>query len=320
MSEERQGSPRREIWEQKVIKDILHEHVNEHRRKRRWSIFFKLIILGIIGLAIWQATAGSKLVKEKYAELEGEHIAKISINGPISSKSQASAKNIIGALNEAYSKPNVKAIVLDIDSPGGTPVEARRIYNEIRFLQDKVKDKKVYAVIANMGTSAAYLIASAANEIYADETSFVGSIGALVNGFGLVGALDNLGVERRLYVAGKHKGMLDPFSPETEEHKQFIQKSLDLVHQEFIKNVKDGRGAKLKNDPDMFSGRFWSGKEALGLGLIDGFGDIYTLKRNVIKLDKVIDYTKSGNFLDKLSKRVTSGMKSMLLENNLTIN
>lgn len=319
MVDENNTPPKREIWEQKVIKDILHEHINEHRRKRRWGVFFKLILLAIIGFAIWNATVGSKIVKDKYAKIEGDHIAKVIIDGPIASHSEASADNIIDALNKIYSKSNVKAIVLDIDSPGGTPVEARRIYNEIRYLKNKNKDIKVYAVIGNMGTSAAYLIASSADKIYADETSFVGSIGALVNGFGFVNTLNNLGVERRLYVSGKHKGMLDPFSPETEEHKQFIQKSLDITHQEFIKNVKDGRGEALKNSPDLFSGRFWTGKEAIELGLIDGFGDVNTLKRDVIKVDKVIDYTNSGSFIDKLSKKISTEMKSMLLESSLTV-
>ena len=243
----------------------------------------------------------------------------------IASKETANAQDIIAALKDAYNKDEVTAIVLDINSPGGMPVQSRKIYNAIRELNNKkniaennasnLKSKKIYAVINDIGTSAAYLIAAAADEIYADETSFVGSIGALVNSFGAVDAMAKLGIERRLYTAGKNKGMLDPFSPEKQEDVAAIQTRLDIIHQVFIKNVKDGRGDRLNlvEEAELFSGKFWTGVQARQLGLIDGFGDVNFVANNIVKVEKIIDYTKPTGFFDKFSKGFPGKIRSFLM-------
>lgn len=303
-------------WEGKILKEVLLEHLKESRRTRRWGIFFKLSLITFVIMFIFISLKSSQMADKRSPSVAEPHIAKLEIKGMISDKSEANADDIIYSLEKAFKNDEVKAIVLSINSPGGTAVHARRIYNAIIALKEKRKESnsknapKVYAVIDEIATSAAYLIASAADEIYADETSFVGSIGALVNGFGFVDTLDKLGIERRLYVAGKHKAMLDPFSPENEVHKEFIQKSLDIVHDEFIANVRQGRGSKLKEDENIFSGRFWTGKEAYKLGLIDGFADIYLLSKNIVKIDSIVDYTKQYSIFEKFSRGFTSNVKS----------
>ena len=304
-----------ESWEKKAIKEVLLEHVNERKRTRRWGIFFKIIFLSLFIFLIWQANNVEPIVEKNQNLLSANHIAKIEIKGMIADKSPANADDIIESISNIHKKNNmVTAVVFDINSPGGTPVHARRIYNAIVSFKKENPKIKTYSIIGDIGTSAAYLIASATDEIYADQTSFVGSIGALVNGFGFTKAMENFGIERRLYVAGKYKGMLDPFSEENPEVVELIQNSLDTVHQEFIENVKLGRGDRLKNDPDIFSGRFWTGKEAYEIGLIDGFHDLRTLSKDVIKVDKVVDYTQPENIFDKFIKRLPQKVKSMAIE------
>lgn len=292
-------------WERDVLTSLLTQEIKERRRARRWSIFFKLLIFGIVFLFIalhfLQSTTSSANVTAMLAP-EG-HVGVIDIEGEISADVQSSADNVIEGLRLAYSNPKLRGVILRINSPGGSPVQSRLIYKEIQRLKKTHQDIQLVAFIADMGASAAYLIASGADWIYADETSLVGSIGVLISSFGFTEGMDKMGVERRLYTSGKHKGMLDPFSPRQAEDDAFVQTELDIIHQAFIQNVKEGRGARLKNHPDLFSGRFWSGQHALELGLIDGFYTVDEIAVNLFSTRHLVDYTQDADLWKRFSKR-----------------
>lgn len=296
-------------WERQTIQKILMEHVHEQRRARRWSLFFKIAILVII-LGFFFMTIQSELPQS--SSLTKPHTAFVSIYGEIQgSEAQSNqADDIRDSLKTAFENKQVKGIILRINSPGGSPVPAREIYNDIFAFRDKYPDTKVYAVIEDMGTSAAYLIASAADAIYADQTSLIGSIGVKIDSFGFVDAMQKVGVERRLYTAGKFKGALDPFSPRNPEEDAFVNRQLQIVHQAFIDNVKQGRGDRLKDkeNPDLFSGQFWVGEDALNMGLIDGFGDAYYVAAEVIKAPEMIDYSPTSTIFDRLANRLGASM------------
>jgi len=284
-------------WEQTTIKDLLYQTINEKRRTRRWQIFFKLIfLLLIIGIFFI-------LIENKNKNID--HIAIIEINGVISEKSQSSAKNIINMLNDAFNNKYAKTIILKINSPGGTPVQSNIIHNYIKKLRKSNKNKQIFAVIEDIGASGAYLIAVAAEKIYCDPSSIVGSIGVVLNSFGFVEIINKLGIERRLYKSGEHKAMMDPFLEKKIDEDKFIQHNLNIIHQNFINIVKKNR---FNNDrsynSEIFSGKFWIGKDALDLGLIDGFYDIYTLSSNIIKINTLIDYNIATNIFDIFEKRI----------------
>jgi protease-4 len=230
------------------------------------------------------------------------HTAQINISGEIADGADASAKRVLPALRSAMEDSGTVALVLLINSPGGSPVQAGQIYDEIRRLR-KLHDKPVYAVVEDTCASAAYYIASAADNIYVDKASIVGSIGVLMDGFGFVGTLDKLGVERRLLTAGKNKGFLDPFSPQTEEQRKYALAMLDQIHQQFIGAVRKGRGQRLKESPDLFSGLFWTGEQAVQMGLADDFGSLDKVAREVVKADEVVDFTNRANLAERLAKR-----------------
>jgi protease-4 len=242
------------------------------------------------------------------------HTASIKVFGEITHNDPASRENIRAALKKAFEHDHVKAIVLRINSPGGSPVQSRQIYDDIRYFKEKYPDIKIYAAIEDMGTSAAYLIAAATDAIYADKTSLVGSIGVKIDSFGAVEGIHKLGIERRLYTAGKYKAILDPFSPQNAEETAFIESQLKSVHQAFIENVKAGRGKRLSKSPDLFTGLFWCGEQALPLGLIDGFGDVHYIARELAKAPEVIDYTHSSGLWDRLSDKVGSQVAIKLKE------
>lgn len=297
-------------WERKAIQTVLLEHLKEQRRARRWGIFFKLVMIVLIGIFIYESFR--KDLPQKALSVQN-HTALIKIEGEIGPELKASADKIREALKKVYKNPHVKGVILRINSPGGTPVQARQIYDDIQMYRKKYPQIKVYAAIDDLGTSGAYLIASAADSIYADETSLVGSIGVMLSSFGFVDGMHKMGIERRLYKAGKHKGFLDPFSPRTPEDEAFVNEQLQIVHQAFIKNVREGRGARLKDSPEIFSGLFWCGAEALPLGLIDGFGDAQYVARELIKVENTVDYTPSENFLDKWTNKMGASLKQGLL-------
>ncbi len=296
-------------WEKQTLQKVLLEHISEQRRARRWNIFFKLIVIGLLGLLLYgyfNPDASTSVITTQ------AHTALIDVEGEIGAAEEASADNIRDSIKSAFANKLVKGVVLRINSPGGSPVQARQIYDEIRSQRQKNPQVKVYAAIEDLGTSAAYLIASAADEIYADQTSLVGSIGAKIDSFGFVEIMQKVGVERRLYTAGQDKGILDPFSPRSPEEDAFINQQLQLVHAAFIKNVRDGRGNRLHETPNIFSGLFWTGEQALNLGLLDGFGDAQFIARELIKAPNLVDYTPNVNVIDRIAHRIGASMGQVL--------
>ena len=274
------------------------EMLRERRADRRWRVFFRLAWLILFIFVAWALFVG----RGHGGAPSGPHTALIEVRGEIAVDTEASAENLVAGLKGAFEDAESQAVVLRINSPGGSPVQAGIVNDEIRRLKAKHK-KPVYAVVEEMCASGAYYIAVAADEIYVDKASLVGSIGVLMDGFGFAGTMEKLGVERRLLTAGENKGMLDPFSPQNEKHKAYAQAMIDQIHQQFIKVVKDGRGKRLKESGDTFSGLFWNGEEAVRQGLADKFGNLDYVAREVIKAEEIVDYTRHENVAEKLAKR-----------------
>jgi len=272
--------------------------LQDRRSERRWRVFFRLAWLGLAAVVIWvgfgQRGAGSAP--------SSPHTAMVEVRGDIGMDEAANAEDLVGALKLAFEDAGAQAVVLRINSPGGSPVQSGIVNDEIRRLKALHK-KKVYAVVEEMCASGAYYIAVAADEIYVDKASLVGSIGVLMDGFGFTGTMEKLGVERRLLTAGENKGMLDPFSPQNEKHRAFAKSMIDQIHQQFIAVVKQGRGKRLKETPDTFSGLFWNGEEAIKLGLADKTGNLDFVAREVVHAEEVIDYTPKENVAERLAKR-----------------
>ena len=235
---------------------------------------------------------------------DGEHTAVVNLRGVISDGSDASADRIVAGLRAAFEDDETKGVILEINSPGGSPVQSAYIYDEIRRLRDKYPDTPMHAVIGDMAASGGYFVAAAADHIYANQSSIVGSIGVLMNGFGFVGAMDKVGVERRLFTAGRHKGLLDPFSPADPEEVAHIETVLEDIHGHFIDAVREGRGDKLAEDERLFTGLIWTGEESVVLGLVDGFGSPGSVARDVIKAERIKDFTPRQGVLDRLARRV----------------
>lgn len=298
-------------WEKQTLQKILLEHITEQRRARRWGIFFKVVILLLIVTVV--ANSFKKDLSQPVI-LTKDHTALIDIKGEIGVDHNANVDNVRTALHSAFRNKHVKGIILRINSPGGSPVQARQLFDELRSLQTSYPNVNIYATIGDLGTSAAYLIACGTTAIYADKTSLVGSIGVRIDSFGFVGAMDKVGVERRLYISGNRKGILDPFSPRSPADEAFLQKQLDMVHQAFINNVKEGRGDRLQDAPDLYSGLFWCGEEALALGLIDGYGDAYYVAKHIIQAEEVVDYTASSNLLDRLAHHLGASLGQALMK------
>ena len=274
------------------------ELLRDRRSERRWRIFFRLVWLGLALAVAWGLMAQRRAMMAP----SGPHTALVEIRGEIDSESEANAEALVAALTSAFEDSGAQAVVLRINSPGGSPVQAGIVNDEIRRLK-ALHSKKIYAVVEEICASGAYYIAVAADDIYVDKASLVGSIGVLMDGFGFVGLMDKLGIERRLLTAGANKGMLDPFSPQDEKQRAYAKVMIDQVHQQFIKVVRDGRGARLKETPETFSGLFWNGEEAVRSGLADHFGSLDYVAREVIKAPEVIDYTPKENVAERLVKR-----------------
>lgn len=301
-----------------VLHDIALQGITEQRRARRWSIFFKLLIAGYliaVPLLYFFALSGEGITifsKDK----EETYTAVINIDGAISAKSEAGADYIIPSLRDAFEDKKVKGIIIRCNSPGGSPVQSGYIYDEIRRLREKHKDKPVYAVAADICASGGYYIISAADKIYASHTSLVGSIGVRMDSFGVVGLMEKLGVESRQITAGKHKALLDPFSPRNESDEAFIKKMLATTHKHFIDAVKAGRGDRLKDDPDIFSGLFWTGEDAKALGLVDDFGSASYVAREVIKAEKLVVFSQKKSILDSLADKIGTKVSTMMMQND----
>lgn len=288
----------------KLLEKAVLAGVQEQRRSRRWGIFFKLLTFVYLfgALALFSPFGGLS----KSASRSASHTALIEVKGMIADNEPASADNIVGALRSAFEDAGTKGIVLRINSPGGSPVQSGYVYDEIKRLRGEHPDIKVYAVISDLGASGAYYIASAADEIYADKASLVGSIGVTAATFGFVGTMEKLGVDRRIYTSGEHKAFLDPFQPQKADETAFWQQVLDTTHKQFIDVVKKGRGDRLKDKdhPELFSGLIWSGEQALQLGLIDGLGNTSYVAREIIKEKEIVDYTVQETAFDRFTKKL----------------
>jgi len=285
-----------------VLHGLTTAMLSEFRARRRWNIFFRLCWLVLIAgacLTIFGATNG----KHEATGGAYRHVARIDIDGVIAADAEASAANIIKALDHAFESSQSTGVILSINSPGGSPVQAAQIYDEILRLRKKHPDKHVYAVAGDMCTSAAYYIASAAEKVVVNKLSLVGSIGVLMSSFGATGLMDKIGVERRLYTAGANKGILDPFSPVTDEQRKFVQAALDNIHLQFIRAVREGRGNRLKENPQLFSGLFWTGDQSVEMGLADSFGSVDSVARDVFKTTNIVDYSESESFPDRLARK-----------------
>lgn len=294
-------------WEQEALKSIALASIREQRAARRWKIFFRFIWLIVFIVVVGGIFLMA--VSDKVA-MGGRHTALINLKGTIAAGSDASSDNIDAALEAAFADPNTAGIVLQINSPGGSPVESGIIYRNIRRLRAAHPKVPLYAVIGDVGASGAYYIASSADKIYVDPASIVGSIGVIMDGFGFTGLMDKLGVQRRVQTAGVNKAIGDPFSPETDEQKQHIQSMLDQIHQQFINAVKDGRGARLHETPDMFSGLFWTGEQSIQMGLADGVGDTDSVARDVIKAKDVVDFSVKESLSDRVARRFGTSIGS----------
>ena len=294
-----------EKFEQSLVNELAREVLAEQRRNRRWGIFFKsllaLYLLAFLIIYFVENTETGGFGSEK-------HTALVEINGVIAADTEARADYIVTGLRKSFEDKNTQGIILRINSPGGSPVQAGYVNDEIKRLREKYPDIPLYAVISDVCASGGYYIAAAADKIYANKASIVGSIGVIMAGFGFVDAIKKLGVERRLLHAGEHKGFMDPFQPLNLDEEKHVQGLLDEIHQQFIDVVKDGRGNRLINDKKLFSGLIWSGQESVKLGLVDGLASASDVARDVIGAEEIIDYTKRENYLDRFAKQMGTAM------------
>jgi protease-4 len=308
-----QPNPNESDWQRQTIEKLAFSALKEQRRARHWGIFFKS--LTFIYLFILLFYAMDWIGEGPSANLD--HTALIDIQGVIGSDAEVNADSVINSLQSAYDNKHTKGVILRINSPGGSPVQAGLINDEIKRQRKLHPNVPIYAVVEDICASGGYYIAVAADKIYVDKASIVGSIGVLMDGFGFTGVMQKLGVERRLLTAGENKAILDPFSPVNPKHKEFAQQMLNQIHQQFIAVVREGRGKRLKETPEMFSGLFWSGETSIEMGLADGLGSSEYVAREVIKQEKIVDFTTHEGFADRFAKRFGATMANTLLGGNL---
>lgn len=294
---------------QSLLNQIVLEYMQEKKNKRVWQWIKRIGFILLALVVIYFISFG---MNEDTAARSRPHVGLIEVKGNIFDNQSASADNFIKGLHKAYENKELKAIILRIDSPGGSPVQADYMYNTIRYYRKKHKDIKVYAVCVDMCASAAYYVAAAADEIYANPSSLVGSIGVLYNGFGFVDTMQKFGVTRRLQVSGRNKGFMDQFSPVEPAQEKYLQTMLDEIHDQFIERVKQGRGNRLHIDDDTFSGLFWTGLDAKKRGLIDGFASSGQLAREIIKIDLFVDYTYQPSVIERVAKNIGTAMAEQL--------
>lgn len=310
MTDSTSDKPQGENWERKVIEKLATSVLQEQRRARRWGIFFKA--LGFLYLFALLFVALGWIGKKESA-LPGKHTALVELDGVIAPDSEASAEKMSSGLQEAFKDKRTQGVILRINSPGGSPVQAGYINDEIRRLRGKYPNIVLYAVVEDICASGGYYVAVAADKIFVDKASIIGSIGVLMDGFGFTGTLDKLGIERRLFTAGKDKGFLDPFSPLIPAQKDYAEKMLSEIHEQFIDVVKQGRGKRLKDNPELFTGLVWTGQRSVELGLADGLGNVNYVAREIIKADHIVDFTPRENFLERFAKRLGAGASEALL-------
>ena len=301
-------------WERELVRKLATDALAEQKRRRRWGIFFKFLTFAYITFVLvafvdWEGRADLASGKK--------HTAMVELNGIIAPGNDASAEKINTALQAAFKDKNTQGVIMRINSPGGSPVQSQTIYDEMKRLRKKYPDIPLYVVVEDICASGGYFVASGADKIYVSPSSIVGSIGVLMNGFGFTGLMDKLGVDRRLITAGEHKGMLDPFSPVDPKEVEYAKTLIKDVHQQFISVVKEGRGKRLKETPDMFSGLIWTGAKSVELGLADGYGTLDSVARDVIKAEDIVDYTQKEGFAEKVARRFGASMANAVVESAL---
>ena len=295
-------------WERGVLEKLAYSAIQEQRRARRWGIFFKVLTFSYLFIVLflimgWIGRGDSGLVT-------GKHTALVELEGVIAAKNSASADNLIASLHAAFKDKGTQGVILRINSPGGSPVQSGLVNDEIHRLRGIYPKIPLYVVVEDICASGGYYIAAAADKIYVNKASIVGSIGVLMDGFGFTGTMDKLGVERRLLTAGENKGFMDPFSARNPKHEAFTKLMLEEIHQQFISVVKQGRGKRLKESPEIFSGLFWSGQKSIELGLADEIGSMESVARDVIKAENIVDFTARDGLADRLAKRFGAGVAS----------
>ena len=297
-------------WERGLIEKLATAALKEQRRARLWGIFWKMLTFAYITVVIVLAVDW-----KGRAEVSGDkHTALVEVQGVIAPGSESSSERVMLALQSAFKDKNTQGVVIRINSPGGSPVQAQNIFDEMRRLRVKYPDIPLYAVVEDLCASGGYYVAAAADRIYVAKGSIVGSIGVRMDNFGVVGLMEKLGVERRLITAGKNKALLDPFLPEDPAHKQIATDLITEIHNQFIAAVRQGRGKRLKETPDMFSGLIWSGAKSVELGLADGVGSLDYVAREVIKAEEVVDFTQKENLAEKFARRFGAGAMGALLD------
>ena len=296
-------------WDRKILEKVALAAVQEQRRARHWGIFFKLLLFIYLFALLF---IGMGWFGKKDA-LPGKHTAMVEIRGVIAAGGAASADNIMTGLQQAFKDKGTQGVVLRINSPGGSPVQAGYINDEIKRLRAKYPNIPLYAVVEDICASGSYYIAVAADKIYVDKASIIGSIGVLMDGFGFTGLMDKLGIERRLLAAGENKGFLDPFSPIRESQKEYAENMLGDIHQQFITVVREGRGKRLKETPEMFSGLLWIGQKSIELGLADAMGSVEYVAREVIKAEDIVDFTPRENIAERVARKFGAAMAETLV-------
>jgi protease-4 len=298
------SEPPQPQWERAILEKVALKAIEEQRRSRQWSALFKLLWFTFAFLLFaaamgWIGRGGDK---ESTTASLGKHTALVEVEGVIGVDSKASAEKLIKGLNRAFKDANTQGVIIRINSPGGSPVQAGYVNDEIHRLRAKYPGIPVHAVVEDLCASGGYYIAVAADRIYVDKASLVGSIGVIMGSFGFVGALDKLGIERRAYASGENKDFLDPFLPENPRHREHAQQMISEIHQQFVRTVREGRGKRLHETPEMFSGLIWTGEKSVELGLADALGSAESVARDVIKAEKLVDFTPEENYFERFSK------------------
>lgn len=298
-------------WERDLVAKLATAALKEQRRARLWGIFFKLLTFAYITFAILMA-----MDYRGRTELAGgkKHTAMVELSGLIAPGAEASAEKVNASLQAAFKDKNTQGVILRINSPGGSPVQSQTIYDEMRRLRKKYPDIPLYAVVEDVCASGGYFVAAAADRIYVSKSSVVGSIGVLMNGFGFTGLMEKLGVDRRLITAGENKAMLDPFSPVNEKDVEHARSLVRDIHQQFVLAVREGRGKRLKETPDMFSGLIWTGQASIELGLADALGSLESVARDVVKAEDIVDFSQKENFAERFARRFGAGVAGALAE------
>lgn len=305
LTPDQQKHSQQQAWEHKTLEKLVFAALDEQRSRRRWGIFFKslgfvYVLVLIVALVDWGGEAAH----------DGKHTAMVNLEGVIDAKGEANAERLVNALQSAFESKGSVGVILRINSPGGSPVQSGIVNDEIKRLRQKYPEKPIYAVVEDLCASGGYYVAAATDKIYVNKASLVGSIGVIMGGFGFTGAMDKLGVERRMLTAGENKGFLDPFSPQDPAQREFAQKMLGEIHKQFIDVVRTGRGNRLKETPETFSGLIWTGSQSVAMGLADDFGSVDSVARDVLKAEKILDYSVKDNIAERFAKRLGASTMS----------